>query len=337
MKILSLIVPAYNSENFLDKCIPSFCDGTVLDALDIIIVNDGSTDKTAHVADKYCRLYPNSIRLISQENKGHGGALNTGFAAAVGKYLKPIDADDWIETQNLSALIDALRNCDSDVVLTHYHVVDISNGSVTDMMSTPERYGHPITMEQMMAQWGNFFRAATFHGVAYNTEFYKKYGNQLTEHVFYEDNEYATIPFCHAGSITPLDLFVYDYRVGDVNQSIAAGNQVKRLSHVETVINRMLQVYGQLPDHAGKHFMAMKTQAVGMMYLTTALLAHPDKKLGRQLAQKQMTTFQNTSPVIYHMLTRKYQVYKLLSSLHVSKNTWDRFLNSKIYNRLRNR
>jgi hypothetical protein len=83
--------------------------------------------------------------------------------------------------------------------------------------------------------------------------------------------------------------------------------------------------------------MAMKTQAVGMMYLTTALLAHPDKKLGRQLAQKQMTTFQNTSPVIYHMLTRKYQVYKLLSSLHVSKNTWDRFLNSKIYNRLRNR
>lgn len=337
MKILSLIVPSYNSENFLDKCIPSFCDETVLDALDIIIVNDGSKDATVDVAEKYCRLYPSSIRLISQENKGHGGALNTGFAAATGKYLKPIDADDWVETENLPALVDALRDCDSDVVLTHYHTVDISNGSITDMKSYPEHYGQAITMDDLMAQWGGFYQAATFHGIAYNTEFYRKHSNKLTEHVFYEDNEYATIPFCYAKTVTPLDLFVYDYRVGDVNQSIAIGNQVKRLGHVKTVIDRMLQVYNQLPEGAGKHFTAMKTQAVGMMYLTTALMAHPDKKLGRQLAQEQMTVFRDRAPAIYQMLTMKYQIYKVLGRLHVSKNAWDCFLNSAVYNRLRNR
>ncbi len=337
MKILSLIVPSYNSEKFLDKCILSFCDESVLNALDIIIVDDGSRDATADVARKYCQLYPDSIRLISQENKGHGGALNTGFSAAKGKYLKPIDADDWIETRNLPALIDALRNCDSDVVLTHYHMVDVSNGSISEMKSTAENYGQTVTIDELMAQWGCFFRAATFHGIAYNREFYQKHGNPLTEHVFYEDNEYATIPFCYAKTITPLDLFVYEYRVGDVNQSIAVGNQVKRLGHIQTVIGRMLQVYCQLPDGAGRHYMAAKTQAVGMMYLTTALLAHPDKKLGRQLAQEQMTVFQNTAPAIYNMLTMKYRIYQLLSSLHVSKQTWDGFLNSRIYNRLRNR
>ena len=337
MKVLSLIVPSYNSEKFLDKCILSFCDKTVLDALDIIIVNDGSTDATLDIAKQYCQKYPGSIRLISQENKGHGGALNTGFSAAVGKYLKPIDADDWIETQNLPALIDCLRNCESDVVLTHYRMVDISDDSITDMKSYPEKYGQAITIADLMLQWRNFYQATTFHGIAYHTAFYQKHNNALTEHVFYEDNEYATIPFCYAQTITPLDLCLYDYRVGDVNQSIAIGNQVKRLGHVKTVFSRMLHIYGQLPDGAGKQYMAAKTQAVGMMYLTTALLAHPDKKLGHRLANEQMTELREQAPAIYRMLSRKYQVYKLLSRFHVSKHAWDSFLNSAFYNRLRNR
>lgn len=335
MKVLSLIVPAYNSEKFLDKCILSFCDESVLEALDIIIVNDGSTDATSAIAERYCQLYPNSIRLISQVNKGHGGALNTGFSAAKGKYLKPIDADDWIETQNLPTLIAFLRHCDSDVILTHCNMVDISNGSITAMKSYPEHYGQPISIDDLMAQWQNFYQAATFHSIAYNTAFYQKHNNQLTEHVFYEDNEYATIPFCYADTVTPLDLFLYDYRVGDVNQSISISNQVKRLDHVKTVFGRMRHIYNQLPECAGKQFMAEKTQAVGMMYLTTALLAHPDRQLGRRLAHEQMTELRASAPVIYNMLSRKYQVYQILHSFHVSKPMWDRFL--IFYHRLRNR
>lgn len=335
MKVLSLIVPSYNSEAFLDKCIPSFCEESVLDALDIIIVNDGSADATEDIARKYCRMYPNSIRLISQENKGHGGALNTGFTAATGKYLKPIDADDWIETRNLPDFIHFLENCDSDVVLTHYNMVDVSSGEITRMKSYPVEFGHPITMDEFMAQWRNFYRAATFHGIAYHTEFYRKHNNRLTEHVFYEDNEYATIPFCYANSITPVDSFLYDYRVGDVNQSISIVNQVRRLSHIKTVIDRMVQVYCQLPEGAGKQYAAMKTQAVGMMYLTTALLAHPDKKIGRKLAASQMEEFHRDTPEIYIMLARKYQVYQILSRFHISKQTWDNFLKSNVYNRLR--
>ena len=106
-KILSFIIPSYNSQGFLDTCIPSFANGEVLDELDIIIVNDGSQDDTAAVAEKYCQMYPGSVRLISQENKGHGGALNTGCAAAVGRYLKVIDADDWVLTENLPAFVAA--------------------------------------------------------------------------------------------------------------------------------------------------------------------------------------------------------------------------------------
>ena len=100
MKLLSVAIPCYNSAEYMSHAIESLLVGG--EDMEIIIVNDGSTDKTADIAQKYCQMYPNSIRLISQENKGHGGALNTGFAAAAGKYLKPIDADDWIREDFIS-------------------------------------------------------------------------------------------------------------------------------------------------------------------------------------------------------------------------------------------
>ena len=105
MKVLTFVIPAYNSEKFLDKAISSMLVPEVLDKLEIIVVNDGSKDSTAAIAEKYCTQYPETVKLISQENKGHGGALNTGIAAAAGKYVKVIDADDWVVSENLPEFI----------------------------------------------------------------------------------------------------------------------------------------------------------------------------------------------------------------------------------------
>lgn len=335
MKVLSLIVPAYNSEKFLDKGIPSFFAEEILDKLDIIIVNDGSYDGTAAAAEKYCRLYPGSVRLINQENKGHGGALNTGFAAAVGKYLKPIDSDDWVQTQNLPELIRILEHSTSDVVLTHYRTIDISSGEICNFRSYPEVFGKELTMEEVVGNFRSFFRSLTFHGIAYRTDFYREKGIQLSEHVFYEDNEYATFPCCHARSVLPLDLFLYEYRVGDVNQSVSIANQVKRQSHTQAVIRRMTEEYQKLPEGAGKRYAALKTQGLMLNYLMTALLADPHRAQGRRLAAAAMKECQANAPEIYGMVRRKYQVYTLLSRLHVTKGQWDNFLKSRLYNRLR--
>lgn len=335
MKVLSVIIPSYNCPGFLEKNIPSYFAPEVLDKLEIIIVNDGSRDNTAEAAEVFCRMYPDSVRLISQENKGHGGALNTGFAAARGKYLKPVDADDWVETRNLPQLIEALENCESDVVLTHYNMVDISTGEVSKYKTYPARFGVPMTMEELVGDFRNFYRCTTFHGMAYKTAFFREHGAVYSQHVFYEDNEYATFPFCYASSITPLDLFVYDYRVGDVNQSISLSNQVKRQSHTRTVVTRMLREYSQLPEGPGRTYTALKTQAVVMNYLMVALMADPDKKTARKQAAEQMALLRQQAPEIYGMLRKKYLVYQVLDRLHISKTKWESFLHSGFYNRLR--
>lgn len=339
MKTLSFVIPSYNCEQYLDKCISSLLEETVLEELDIIIVNDGSTDGTEAVAEKYCEAYPGSVRLINQENKGHGGALNTGCAAAVGKYLKVIDADDWVETENLPAFLAFLRECDSDVVLTHHYTRDISTGQVQNWRSYPEQFGRAYSFEEIMPQWKNFDRSLTFHGITYNTEFYHDNAIALSEHVFYEDHEYATIPCCCARSVTPVDLHIYDYRIGDVQQSVSEANQLKRLSHTQTVLKRLIREYAALTlsdDSAGRDYFAMKAQGLLLSYITTVMLVEPDRKKGRRLGRDMMELFREKLPATYGHAVKQYRVFRLMNRLHIDRHTWDRFLRSGVYRALRN-
>lgn len=338
MKTLSFIIPSYNSAQFLDKCIGSFLDPKVIDRLDIIIVNDGSTDDTPAVAQKFCDRYPGSVRLINQVNKGHGGALNTGCAAAVGKYLKVIDADDWVETCNLEYFLKKLEACESDVVLTHHYTRDISTGEVKKWMSYPAQPGKTYTLEEIMADWKSFDRSLTFHGITYKTDFYHRYGIQLSEHVFYEDHEFATFPCCYARSVTPMDLFLYDYRIGDVQQSVSDTNQLGRIGHTETVLKRMVTEFAglQLPESCGgREYVAMKAQGLLLSYLTTAMLVQKDKKLGRQMGERMMELFRRELPRTAQLASRQYQIFCLMNRLHISKATFEKLLRSKLYNKLR--
>ena len=208
MKVLTIIIPSYNCAHFLDKCVTSMLCEEVLEELDIIIVNDGSKDSTPEVAQKYCDMFPGSIRLISQENKGHGGALNTGCAAAVGKYIRVIDADDRVETASLPQFIEILKNCESEVVVTNYYTRNIATGEVKNWRCYPKAFGRAHTFAEVMEDVKAFDRVLTFHGITYNTAFYHKFGFQLSEHVFYEDHEFATFPSRHA-RVCPASGFVH--------------------------------------------------------------------------------------------------------------------------------
>lgn len=335
MKVLSFVIPAYNSETFLDKCIPSMLHLEVLEKLEIIVVNDGSKDGTAAAAEKYCRQYPDTVQLINQENKGHGGALNTGCGAASGKYLKVIDADDWVVTENLPTFLSKLESCDSDVVLTHHHTVDISTGEIKCWRNYPSEFGKVYTFGEIMSDWRSFDRSLTFHGITYRTDFYHRNGHALLEHVFYEDHEYATYPCCYAESIMPIDLFIYEYRIGDINQSVSNLNQLKRISHTETVLQQMIALYEKLPTSDGQKYAAMKIQGLLLSYLTTALLVNPDRKAGRLMAKQQMELCAGKVAEAYRLGLPKYRGFCLLNRLHINKHIWDKILASKLYNALR--
>ena len=107
-KILTITVPSYNAEKYLVETMPSILETRHKELIDLIIVNDGSTDSTSDRAREIEEQYPGIVRVINKENGGHGSAVNTGIEYAVGKYFKVVDADDWVDTENLDLLIEYL-------------------------------------------------------------------------------------------------------------------------------------------------------------------------------------------------------------------------------------
>ena len=119
MKLLSVAVPCYNSQDYMEKCINSILVGG--EDVEILIVDDGSTDKTAEIADKYERDYPEIVRAIHKENGGHGDAVNTGYRNATGKYFKVCDSDDWLDVKACELLV---NKAESDNATVRVKMID---------------------------------------------------------------------------------------------------------------------------------------------------------------------------------------------------------------------
>ena len=128
-KILTIAVPSYNAEKYLTETMPSILSAKYRDLIDLVIVNDGSSDMTKEVAEEISKQYPEIVRVINKENGGHGSAVNTGIEYAVGKYFKVVDADDWVDTENLDLLIEYLQETDVDNVLSPYYKVFVDENS----------------------------------------------------------------------------------------------------------------------------------------------------------------------------------------------------------------
>ena len=106
MKLLTITVPCYNSENYMKKCVDSLLEGG--ENVEILIVDDGSSDKTAQIADEYAEKFPTIVRAIHQENGGHGEAVNTGLRNATGIFFKVVDSDDWVNKEAYLKILSTL-------------------------------------------------------------------------------------------------------------------------------------------------------------------------------------------------------------------------------------
>ena len=107
MKLLSIAIPCYNSEEYMEKCIKSLLPGG--EDVEILVVDDGSKDMTPEIADAYEKKYPGIVRAIHQENGGHGAAVNAGIQNATGLFFKVVDSDDWVDLESYRAILAKLK------------------------------------------------------------------------------------------------------------------------------------------------------------------------------------------------------------------------------------
>jgi len=335
--ILSFIIPSYNVEWCLQKALDSMLLTDALTDIEVIIVNDGSTDGTQDIAERYVQRFPQNVHLINKVNGGHGSAINSGVLQVTGKYFKVVDSDDWVITENLPEFTRILKRCNADVMLTPFHQVDMHTGSKEIWKIYCDEYNKDYSLEYLTTNWKSFDRCCMFHGITYRTGFYRQYNYQLPEKIFYEDHEFSSIPFCYARSVHPVNLFIYQYLVGNSQQSVSDQGKLKRLADAVKVTKDLLLYKKEHPelDVYGKEYLRLKILSGIPSYYETVCILQKDKYKGRREMSDYNRMLQELDSSIYNAVRCKSQIYRLLSWLHISPGFYRKLLSSHLYSVIR--
>ena len=244
MKLLTITVPCYNSQDYMEKCVESLVVGG--DEVEILVVDDGSVDRTAEIADRLQDRYPGIVRAIHQPNKGHGGAVNTGLENASGLYFKVVDSDDKLKASAYRSILDKLREYKDaeekiDLLISNF-VYDKEGQTRKKVM----QYRSALPVNRMFS-WDEtrHFRKGQYilmHSVIYRTRLLKECGMRLPEHCFYVDNIYVFEPMPGVKNMYYLDVNFYYYFIGRDDQSVNEEVMIGRLDQ-QARVNRIMYDY----------------------------------------------------------------------------------------------
>lgn len=216
MKILTVSIAAFNVEKYLKKNLESFANVKNLDEIEILIINDGSVDKTQKIAKKYEEKYPESFKIISKENGGLGSTYNRSLREAKGIFYKTVDGDDWINPEGMEKLVEYLKICSDDLVVNSYILVDHISGK-EQLVPIPDKLKN--YKGDMNADAAEFNYA--MHNITVRTDILTKRKIEVTENCFYVDVEYKNYATVLSDKFAFQNYPIYMYRINLPGQSVS--------------------------------------------------------------------------------------------------------------------
>ena len=249
MKLITFAVPCYNSAAYMDRCVESLLPAG--DRAEIILIDDGSTDDTPAICDRYAAEHPDMIRVIHQPNGGHGEGVNQGLRHAEGMYYKVVDSDDWLDVsalhQTLGMLEELSRGDDPlDMLVCNYVYEHVEDGTHHTI------HYHGVFPQEELFNWETCgrFRPGQYllmHSVIYRTALLRETGIELPKHTFYVDNIFVYYPLPAVKSIYYMDLDLYRYYIGRVDQSVSEQVMVRRVDQ-QILVTRLMFSYYNLSE-----------------------------------------------------------------------------------------
>lgn len=311
-KILSIIIPSYNMQEYLHRSVKSLLDKEIIQEIEIIIVNDGSTDKTLEIAQSYQKQYPQSVLVINKKNGHYGSAVNAGINKASGKYLKVLDADDWFNTEEFVRFVKALHTIESvDVVFTRWCL----NNVYAHTKIQSEEYINPLNQKLDINKIKtdsrlSFFSFFSLYAITYRTQLLREINYKQSEGICYTDVEYIYYPLLSASTVTFLNYNVYQYFVGREGQSINPAILKKNIRHHYAIYKRMIEDYTEPQSEIKRIFQVTAFVKISESLYFSFLLSNSPKER-KDLNLKELDKrIKSKSPLIYEEIG-KLQYHKL--------------------------
>lgn len=303
-KLLTVTVPCYNSQAYMRKALDSLLTGG--EALDIIVIDDGSKDDTGRIADEYAAAHPGIVRVVHQENGGHGAGINRGIALAEGIWFKVLDSDDRADPAALKALLDDLRRLADDPVdlVVHDYVYDRPEREAVHRIryrgAFPER--KRITWDE--AKRMSISTQFMIHALCYRTQVLRDMGLVLPEHCFYEDNLYIYRPLPRVKTLYYCPEAVYGYFVGRSDQSANHQVLLKHIDNITDIAEQMTCSYtwAQMQSFPKKLRRYMLNNACGNLCTAGAQQHMIHTGQGKALHHRMVQTIRNFDPELFRAI-----------------------------------
>ncbi|MDO5330647.1 MAG: glycosyltransferase family 2 protein [Bacillota bacterium] len=234
-KLLSFCIPSYNSESFLHYALDSLIPGG--EEIEVLIIDDGSKDKTLEVAKSYEERYPHIFKAIHQENAGHGGAINHALKLATGIYFKVLDSDDWVDEEALKKLLEFIRVTPEgpDLIVTDYTYWSLHDHPFDTICYKEFFSKHGVAIPFSGVSKFTIQDYCTLHSATFRLDVIKRANITLPEHCSYEDNYFVYGPLCVAKNICYLPFSFYQYQIGRSGQSMEAATLLRKYRDFLTV------------------------------------------------------------------------------------------------------
>ena len=277
MKALSIIVPAYNMQDYLPQCVESLLEGSS-EALEVLVVNDGSTDHTSEIAHDFVRRHPSIVRVVDKSNGHYGSAVNAGLVAASGFYVKVIDADDSVEPSAFRCLIDVAAKqmgggtAAADLLVSDWVVVNAS-GVPSQVFRHPRMRSDGARSVDSLPDVA--IRDLQTFALTYRLDLLKGISYRQTEGIPYTDTEWSILPMRVVKTLLYVPEVVVRYRMGRKGQTMAPETYARDFPIVESILSKIILSYR---DGAESGFfsqcLAVQLGGVYYMHLADPFWAH---------------------------------------------------------------
>lgn len=248
-KILTVVVPIYKVEQYIDKCLNSLIvSDSLMDSLEVIAVNDGTPDRSAIIAKKFEVKYSGTFRVIDKENGGHGSAWNRGLKEAKGKYISFLDSDDWYTNNNFQTILEKLIYMDVDLVFTNMNIYHQETGK-NESVIIPN-LNENIEYQAESFNWfsiNSSMELTNFHHCIYKTELLKPLLPLFLEKQYYDDGILFVAPIILTKTFAYINLHLYNYLIGREGQTMTKENMLKHYDDYGKLIKSQIALINKYP------------------------------------------------------------------------------------------
>lgn len=312
MKKVSIIVPVYGVEKYIDKCLDSLVKQS-LKEIEVIVVNDGTKDNSQKIIDKYVKKYPDKIKSFIKENGGQGSARNYGLEKASGEYIGYVDSDDFIEKDMYKKLYNKAKEKDYDIVVCgNYNVSeDYQNKNVDAFISNYNSDLENIFFGKM-AVWNKIYKRDIL--VKNKLEFKKK--------VWYEDLAFTLKAIINSNTFAFINEPLYDYLIR-VGSTMNNSNVTRNLEILDAFDDILIYIKHNKKEEYLEKIEFLAIDHIYISAIVRVLKADADKNIKKETIEKLINYMNKNFP--------NYKSNKYINTLSKNRKIIYKLINMKMY------